>query len=141
MSHSGLLPDAQREEFLSHVLKQFWGRAKLPNGQFVQPGSEAERNTSPVSKVIANRAIDIGEVSGLAEWCQLDWKKNYLSLTKSARSNGLTDVQVAFVSVIHGASQGFMAETMSKSGACSDDQKVKIQQLLNQSEARALGGT
>jgi hypothetical protein len=140
-SYSGLLPDPQREELLPLVLKQFWGKAKLSNGQYVQPASEAERTTLPVPKAVANRAIDIGEISGLAAWCKLDWNPNYFAMTKSARSNGFTDTQVAFVSVLHGASQGLMAKIMSKSGECSSEQQLKIKQLLNQSKTWSLNGT
>ncbi|QRM20260.1 hypothetical protein GBK02_13080 [Dechloromonas sp. TW-R-39-2] len=141
ISHAGILPEAQREELLSLVLQNFWGKAKLSNGQFAQPTSEKDRITVPISRAVANRAFDVGEVSGLAEWCGLDWQSNYTSLTGGARNRGFSDKQVAFVSFLHGAAQGHIASAMSKSGACSSQDRTKIEQLFNQSKARGLDGT
>jgi hypothetical protein len=46
--NAALIPDKDREELIVLVLKNFWGRAKLSNGQYAQPSSEAERNSVPV---------------------------------------------------------------------------------------------
>ena len=141
LCYAGILPDAQREELASRVLQNFWGRAKLSNGEFAQPSSEAERNTVPVSKAIANRSFDVGEISGLGEWCKLDWESNYLSLTKAARGKGLNDKQVAFISFLHGAAQGRVFSAMSKTSPCSEQERIKVEQMLNQAKERGLNGT
>lgn len=140
LTHAGILPEQQREELLSVVLQNFWGKAKLSNGRFAQPASEAERTTVPVSSAVANRAFDVGEVSGLAEWCALDWQSNYAALTRSARGRGFSDKQVAFVSFLHGAAQGRIVSAMSKSGACSAQDRAKVEQFLNRSKAQSLDG-
>lgn len=139
-AQAGILPDAQREELLSLVLQNFWGKAKLANGEFAQPASAAERTTVPVARAVANRAFDVGEVSGLAEWCGLDWQTNYAALTRSARARGFSDKQVAFVSFLHGAAQGRIAAAMARSGSCKEQEKAKVEQLVNQSRARGLDG-
>lgn len=141
LCYAGVLPDAQRDELSSRVLQGFWGRAKLSNGELAQPASEAERNTVPVSKAIENRSLDAGEISGLGEWCKLNWEANYFSLTKAARGKGLNDKQVAFVSFLHGAAQGRVFSAMSKSSPCLEQERSKVQQMLNQSKARGLDGT
>src|SRR5207237_9141804 len=64
-AHGGVLPETNRSELIRMVLDNFWGKAKLPSGQFVQPASEEERTTVPISKAAAHRAIDAGEISGL----------------------------------------------------------------------------
>ena len=137
-SLAGVLSEAQREELLSLVLQNFWGKARLSNGQLVQPASEAERATVPISKTVVNRSFDIGEVSGLAEWCNLAWQSNYFALTKAARSRGFSDKQIAFVSFLHGAAQGRIASAMSKKGMCSAEEWQKIEQFLDQSKVRGL---
>ena len=137
---AGMLPDKAREELIALVLKNFWGKAKLSTGQFAQPSSEEERTTIPISKAVAYRALDAGEISGLGEWCKLDWESNFLSLTKAARSRGLNDKQVAFASVLHGTAQGRVASAMTRSGACNDQDRARAERLLNQSRVRGLEG-
>jgi hypothetical protein len=132
-SYGGVLPEVQRDALITHVLQNFWGRAKVASGEFVQPSSEAERNTIPVSKAIAYRSIDAGEISGLAMWCKLDWRPNYSSLTKSARSKGMNDKQVAFVSFLHGAAQGQVSSAMGNT-PCSDEERITVNKMLNRNE-------
>ena len=141
LSYAGVLPDAQREELTALVLQNFWGRAKLSNGEFAQPSSEAERNTVPISKAVANRALDAGEISGLGEWCRLDWESHYRSLTKATRGKGLNDKQVAFVSFLHGAAQERVFSAMSNTSPCSEAARIKVEQMLDKSKARGLDGT
>lgn len=140
-SFAAVLPQAERDELIGTVLKNFWGSAKLSNGQIAQPSSGAERNTIPISKSVAHRSIDAGEISGLGEWCKLDWQSHYFSLTRAARKNGFNDKQVAFVSFLHGASQGRITSAMAKTSSCNDRDRLKVEQMLNQSKAKGLEGT
>ena len=130
----------ERQELIGLALKHFWGKAKLPNGQYVEPASEEERKTVPVSDAIAQRAIDAGEVSGLGEWCAMDWKPHYLSLTKAARARGLSDKQVAFVSFLHGAAQGRVVRTLAQGRACNAAERTKIERYLKESARQGLDG-
>jgi len=138
--HAAVLSDSERERLVSQALQQFWGRAIQANGQFIQPSSEAERNTVPVSKTIVNRAFDVGEISGLGQWCGLDWEANYFALTKSARNKGLSDTQVAFISFLHGAAQGRISSAMEKTSPCNEGERSKVRQMLEKSKARGLNG-
>ena len=139
-AHAGLIPDPHREDLIQQILGVFWGKARLPGGQFVQPASEEERTTVPISKAAAHRVIDAGEISGLGEWCKLDWERHYLSLTRAARAGGFTDKQVAFVSVLHGAAQGVVASAMAKRGACEAEDRSRIDEMLKQSTGKGLDG-
>lgn len=139
LCNAGLLPDAQREKLSSVILQNFWGRAKLSNGEFAQPSSVKERNSIPISKSLTNRALDAGEISGLGEWCKLDWKSNYFSLTKAARSKGLNDKQIAFISFLHGAAQENIFSMMSTSTPCSEKERINVEKMLNQSKALGIG--
>jgi hypothetical protein len=136
--HAGIIPEKTRDELIDLALKNFWGKARLSNGQFVQPSSEAERNTVPLPKAVSYRVLDAGEVSGLAMWCKLDWEPHFHSVMQAARSKGLNDKQVAFVAVLHGAAQGTIGSAMDKSGPCDDRQRKQVERMLDQSRRRGL---
>jgi hypothetical protein len=140
-AYAGILPPPEREELIKTVLKNFWGNAIVAKGQTAQPSSEAERHTVPIARSLALRVIDAGEISGLGEWCRLDWRSHYLSLTKAARAKGLTEKQVAFISFVHGAAQGRIADAMAKAPACGEQERPKVQQMLDGSRLRALEDT
>ena len=120
------------------VLKNFWGQAKLSDGRFAQPASEEERHTVPITNAVVHRALDAGEVSGLAEWCKLDWESHYRALTRAARTAGLSHKQVAFVSILHGAAQGRIASAMATTGACSDHYRRKVEPILKESTVKGI---
>ncbi len=85
------------------ILADFWGNARDVHGNPIQPSSEQDRVTVPISRAAAYRALEAGNLSGLAAWCGLDWEPHYFAITKAARAMGMIDKQVAFVSVLHGA--------------------------------------
>jgi len=64
-SSAGAIPDTQRDKLVVRVLTNFWDHAKLANGQVVHPLSEGDRKTIPISRMAANRVIDVGEISAL----------------------------------------------------------------------------
>jgi hypothetical protein len=137
-SKSALLPGDERQALIAAVLKNFWGQAKLSDGRFAQPASEEERHTIPITNAVVHRALDAGEVSGLAEWCKLDWESHCRALTRAARTAGLSDKQVAFVSVLHGAAQGRIASAMATTGTCSDQYRRKVEPTLKESTAKGI---
>jgi hypothetical protein len=138
---AGMIPDAARDELIDRVLKSFWGRAKVSKDRYAEPASEQERTTVPVSKRAAYRTIDAGEISGLGEWCGVDWQAHFLSLTRAARSKGFNDKQIAFVSVLHGAAQGSIASALRKGQACTDADRVKVENRMRESAQQGLDGT
>jgi hypothetical protein len=135
---AGVIPERDRDELIDRVLKNFWGRAKVAQDRYAQPSSEAERNTVPVSKPLAYRAIDAGEMSGLGEWCGADWQPHFLALARAARAKGLNEKQVAFVSVLHGASQGYVVSSLRSGRACSDAERAKVERSLRESLRQGL---
>mgnify|MGYP003575946500 CR=1 FL=1 len=135
---SALLPDDERQALIAVVLKNFWGQAKLSDGRFAQPASEEERHTVPITNAVVHRALDAGEVSGLAEWCKLDWQSHYRALTRAARTACLSDKQVAFVSILHGAAQGRIASAMATTGACSHHYRRTVEPILKESTVKGI---
>lgn len=130
IAYSGVIPDAQRESLIRKVQKSYWGTAKLPDGSVIQPLSDAERQSIPVNRAVANFAMDVGELSGLAEWCGLDWERSINALMRNARKNKQTEKQVAFIAMLHGIAQGAISSAMSKSGQCQPQEREKVSKRL-----------
>jgi len=137
---AGVIPNEQRKALIQEALSNFWGRAINSRGELIQPASAKERSIVPVKDSVAQRALDAGELSGLAEWCGLDWESHYRSLTRAARNKGLSDTQVAFISFLHGTAQGIIVEAM-KDSACGNEEKSRAMRWLNESRERGLTGT
>ena len=131
-SWSGVLQDSARDALLKDTLSGFWGRAVFSDGTFVQPANEQERKTLPISRKVANQVLDVGEISGYAEWCGLDWQSHFLAMTAAARRSGFKEKQVAFIGVLHGTAQGVIAEAM-KSKPCGATDRAKILEMMQRS--------
>lgn len=129
---AGLLPQESREELIQTAFANFWGKVTLSNGNFVQPDSEADRSTIPISTPTANHVISVGELSGIAQWCDMDWQAHFLSLTAKARQQGLSDKQVAFIALLHGVAQGTVYSTL-KSKPCAAEEKSMAETVLETS--------
>jgi len=132
LSLAGVLTDSARENIVKSAFSNFWGHAVLSNGKVVQPESDEERKTLPVSSAVANQVLDVGEVSGLAEWCGLNWQSHYLSMTAAARKAGFKDKQVAFIGVLHGRAQGTVAEAL-KTRPCNEAKRTEVQEMMKNS--------
>jgi hypothetical protein len=124
--------NATKDQIISLAFQNFWGKARLADGSHVQPGSEEERQTLPVSKEAAYQVIEVGKISGQAKWCSLDWQKSYLALTKSARNQGYSDKQLAFIGLLHGVTQGIVERSM-RGKKCDDAEKEKVRTLCDKS--------
>lgn len=129
-----VIPASDREPILKEVLQKFWGRAKTSDGKVIQPASDEERSTMPVGTNVANFAFDVGELSGVAQWCGVEWRQSFGGLMRQARKNNQTEKQVAFIAVVHGAAQELVASSLATAGKCSsaDQDRVRgqIESLL-----------
>ena len=93
-TQAGVLPPELRAELTDRVLAEFWGRVRDSSGNPILPKDEQDRKTIPLSPLLVSHVLDAGEMSGLAEWCQLDWKPRYQALTRAVRDEKLVDKQV-----------------------------------------------
>jgi hypothetical protein len=132
-SFAGILPSEVRTGLVQDVLNGFWGNARDIKGNPIVPKNDQDRKTVPISAAVIDQTINVGEMSGMAEWCGLDRQPNYRSLTSYARKQKMTDKQVAFISVLHGASSQIIVSAM-KSKTCEKADKEKIIELLNETE-------
>jgi hypothetical protein len=121
-----------RDEAIRQILAGFWGNARDIRGNPIEPSSQKDRETVPISRAAAYRALEAGNLSGLAEWCGLNWESHYLALTKAGRTMRMVDKQVAFFSFLHGAGQGTMVDARG-SETCSPKQRAHIESLLLES--------
>ena len=129
---NGLVPVEMRDEMIAASLKGFWGNARDVNGRPIEPASEEERRTLPVTKEQANVAFRAGELSGAAQWCNLEWEPILQSLTGKVRRGGLPQKSVAFVAVVHGTAQGQVLAALQKSGACGESERKNIRGQVSQ---------
>lgn len=128
-----VIPDVERKALLQRTLTSwFWGQARLLDGSLVQPIDENDRKTMPISATTANQVLDVGEISGYAEWCGLDWQSHFLTMTASARQSGLGQKQMAFVGVVHGLAQGIVFDTL-KSKTCGDKERAMVLKMMSNS--------
>jgi hypothetical protein len=135
---SGITPDSHREKLFDIALSKFWGNAVGRDGLPIEPENEVDRVTLPISKETAHLVFDIGEISGYARWCGVDWKVHFLKLTSSARSSGFSEKQVAFIGVVHGVAQGVVEYAMTSSGmTCNVEQRQKVEKMIENSPVEA----
>jgi hypothetical protein len=129
----GAIPDSDRTALLQETLSSlFWGQARLRDGSVVQPIDEHDRNTMPISQSTAHQVLDVGEISGYAEWCGLDWQSHYLTMTASARKNGFDQKQMAFIGVVHGLAQGVVFNSL-KPNTCGHEERAMALELMRNS--------
>lgn len=138
--YAGLLTESLHEKIIEQTLNNFWGKAVLKDGSFVQADSEEERKTVPISKTNAKHVILIGELSSLAGWCGLDWQQNYHKMTKAARDSGFTGKQVAFIGLLHGVTMGTV-DLAVKERRCAPQIKQSIAEKLEKLSRKDLDFT
>lgn len=127
---------SDRDVLINWVLQRFWGTARDSSGALIQPDSDLDRRTVPISTGIAYRAIEAGEISGLAAWCDLKWDPHYRSLTAAARQRHMPDKSIAFISMLHGVAQGLTLQSAKSS--CSKEDREAVTQKLKLSTEKKL---
>ena|SRR5690606_5255735 len=130
-------PSAARDEVIRQILSEFWGNARDVHGMPIQPENEQDRRTVPVSRAAAYRAIEAGNISAVAEWCGLEWEPHYFSLTRAARTRGMVDKQVAFLSVLHGSGQAAYLRSLA-GRICTEDERERVETLRDESAVKGL---
>lgn len=130
-------PASDKDALIHWVLERFWGNARDSTGAPIQPSSALDRHTLPVSLGTAYRIIEAGEISGLAAWCRLKWEPHYHSLTAAARARKMSDKEVAFIGVLHGAAQGITFE--SQTSPCTESERQTVAAKLESSKSAGLG--
>ncbi len=98
------------------------------------PAETAEEKKTPIIPFEdGKRTVGVGSITGMAEWCGLDWKKNYTSYMQYERAKQKwSDKQLAYISAIHGISQQIVIDGLKKGNQpCSADRKDKITKFMS----------
>lgn len=76
-----------------------------------------------------DEAMKVGELSGVAEACGMDWQPHYAAYMAAKRSEGTAELDMTFLAAYHGAAQGNAYDMVEKT--CSDGQKKQIQEAMD----------
>ncbi len=132
---AGAIPSDERAEMIDLVFAEgYWGIAMLRDGSRVHPESEEERTRLPISRALADRVIDAGELSGLAKVCNVPWQAFTLSLADGARRRGMAEKQVAFITVLHDVTQAYTGKLITHE-ICDAETRDKLATLMQRSAA------
>ena len=84
----------------------------------------------------AKAAVKAGRNSGMLEWCNFDAKANYASFMKYERAkNTWNDKQLAYLSLMHGITQGHVVQSNRKTkGNCPEEKRQQIQDQLSKAQ-------
>ncbi len=107
---------------VSDVARRNLGQVKRADGTFVAPETAAERSRPLISLKESRLAVDTGMVSGIANWCRLEWQRShYLSYMKWQRARRLwSDKQLAYIALLHGIAKGVAERKYRETGECSE---------------------
>jgi hypothetical protein len=97
---------------------------------FCAPATEEEKAKPPITVETARRAMQVGLMSGVAEFCEIDWKQRifYPFMAYQRRAQNMSTRQLAIVSMLHGTMHGFMFENYRKhEKSCTDKMRNSIE--------------
>jgi hypothetical protein len=123
-----------KQRIMKLTLQKFWGQAVDSKGHPIMPKDDAERATLPIPKEQAAYIIDKGSESGLAEWCNVSWEERFHLLMKQMRAQKLSEMQIAYIGVLHGVAQGMVNSSM-KNQKCDAETKDQIRTVIKDDTA------
>lgn len=98
------------------------------------PSETAKESSKPLLPYEdAKRIFNRGIISGMAEYCGLDWqKKSFLPFMRSERAKGKwSDKEIAVIGALHGVAQGNTLEGLQRKGGCPAEFRKKTQAMLD----------
>ncbi|MCH2546769.1 MAG: hypothetical protein MK052_04055 [Alphaproteobacteria bacterium] len=99
---------------------------------------ETTPSGTPVDEGIAQPVIDeavkVGELSGVAQACGLDWQPHYDAYLAAKRKQKTTELDMIFLAGYHGGAQVEAYNMVSKD--CTQKQRDDIQNALNENIAK-----
>lgn len=106
--------------------------AKLLDGSFVPPETLEEKKYPIIPFEDAKRVVEVGQTSGIAAWCGVEWEKpSFIKLMEKERQKSTwSDKQLAYIGLVHGVSMG-MVESVMKAKECSEEQAQHIREIIN----------
>jgi hypothetical protein len=120
---------------LMEVARQNITQAKFQDGSFIPSETEAEKLYPIIPIEDARRIVAVGQKSGIAAWCGIEWQKSIFSkLMENERSKKTwTQKQLAYIGLLHGITMGsFEKAAQDGNGKCSKEQANKILNSLKE---------
>ncbi len=95
--------------------------------QTCTPATDAERADPPVTLELTESAMRTGIVSGLMEWCGLNWTLRSFQpmLVHHREASTLSKRQMVMLALIHGIQQGQMREVL-KGSECDAETRTAL---------------
>jgi len=124
-----LFPAEQATQVIRIAQQNFWGKAALPDGTFVRPGDDREREALPIPRNEAMRIVQSSAAAGLGDWCGVEWQPYYLAFMSAERTKPWTEKQLAFIDTLFGVAQGSMHRAMSRV-ACAASDRDRVARML-----------
>lgn len=90
---------------------------------------ESAQAIDPIPQELIDEARKVGELTGVAEACGLEWQPHYAAYLEAKTKEGVTELDRVFLAAYHGAAQGTAYEAVSKE--CSEEQLGDIREALD----------
>ncbi len=106
---------------------------RLRDGSNVPPETVEELGRSLLPYEDAKRVYNRGILSGMAEYCGLDWQnKSFTPFMRSERAKRVwSDKDIAVIGTLHGTAQGNTLEGLQRKGECPAEFSKKAQAMLD----------
>ena len=103
-------------------------RAQCQGKRPCVPATADEKSTPPLTVAEAQAIVARGVLSGLAEYCGLDWlRQNFQPMMGYWReSQKKNERQMALVALMHGIIQGQTKQAMTSRGGCTDRERETL---------------
>jgi len=91
------------------------------------PATPEEFTEPPISTEDSRAALTFGMISALAQWCGLDWKRNFLPMIAYGKNQKkMSDRQLQLMTLIHGDFQRRQFAFYTGSGSCPADLRNQL---------------
>lgn len=107
-------------------------RGQCEGGVPCQPANDAEKRNPPLSMPDSRKILRNSYVTGMAQWCGLDWQRRGALpfLRKQTAGGAYSDRQVALIAMLHGLGQKTMMARLGKYGSCPAATRQSLEQNL-----------
>lgn len=106
-------------------------KATCEANKLCSPANADEFSRPPIAIEDGRAAMVFAIRSALAQWCGLDWKRNFLPMIAYGKGQKkMNDRQLQLMSLIHGEFQGRQLATYTKSGSCPANMRTQLDAQL-----------
>ena len=124
-------------KFFMKIARESITAAVVSDGSHIPPETIEEKKKEIIPFSDAKDAVAAGRNSSLLEWCGLDAQSNYKAFMRFQRAKAKwSDKQLAYFSLIHGVTQGYLLAKHKEDGECPDKTRLEIESKLSSSKSK-----